>query len=62
MKRVIKRDSNERGKNREFAKIEFLDSWNLYYTKKHREVKNEFKYSKKTDIDILIKKILNFKI
>jgi len=63
MKRVIKRDFEERGKNKKRAKNDFLKSWDIYYEKfKNKSLKNkknEFTITKNTNIDKLIKKIFH---
>ena len=63
MKRVIQRDLKERGKIKQQAEIDFLKSWNIYYGKfKNKNIKkneNEFTISKNTNIDQIIKNIIN---
>ena len=63
MKRVIHRDSKERGKAKIKAEIDFLKSWDIYYEKfKNKSLKNnqkEFNITKKTNIDSILKKIFN---
>ena len=64
MNRAIRRDINERGKNKEEAEINFLNSWKYYYEKNKKtknKKRNEFFYSKQNDLKIVIKKILNLK-
>tara|TARA_A100001388_G_scaffold36226_1_gene23111 strand:+ start:962 stop:1564 length:603 start_codon:yes stop_codon:yes gene_type:complete len=64
MNRAIRRDINERGKNKEEAEINFLNSWKYYYEKNknsRNKIRNEFTYSKKKDLKIVLKKILNLK-
>ena len=62
MKRVVKRDSKERGKDKKQAENDFLKSWDIYYdkfkTNSARNNTNKFIISKKTDIDQLLKKII----
>ena len=62
MKRVIQRDLNERGKSKNQAKKDFLNSWDIYYEKfKNKSIKNnknEFIIKKNTNIDQIIKKII----
>ena len=61
MKRVLRRDFKERGKDKKKAKNDFLKSWNIYYekfkdnSKKHN--KNKFIIRKKTDIDHILEKL-----
>ena len=61
MKRVIKRDFIERGKNKNLAKKDFLKAWELFYkNKKKNNSKNylkKFIIKKKIDIDSLLVKI-----
>ena len=64
MKRVVKRDLNERGKVKKQAKKDFLKSWDIYYKKfKIKRKKNfnciEFTIKKNTNIDHILKKIFN---
>ena len=61
MKRVIKRDFLERGKNKNLAKKDFLKAWELFY--KDQKKINSRKYlkkiifSNKIDINYLLRKI-----
>lgn len=61
MKRAIKRDFIERGKNKDLAKRDFLNSWELFY--KNQKGDNSNNYSKKIivkkkiHINSLVKKI-----
>ena len=61
MKRVLRRDFKERGKDKKKAKNDFLKSWNIYYekfkdnSKKHNT--NKFIIRKKTDIDHILEKL-----
>ena len=61
MKRVIKRDFIERGKNKNLAKKDFLNSWKLFYKNKNKKnSKNCLKkiiVKKKSDFNSLLKKI-----
>ena len=61
LKRVVKRDSNERGKAKKQAEDDFLKSWDIYYEKfKNKTIQNnlnKFTFTKYTDIDQIIKKI-----
>ena len=61
MRRVILRDLKERGKVKNQAKNDFLNSWNIYYKKfKNTNLKNKankFIIRKKTNIDKILKKI-----
>ena len=63
MQRVVQRDSEERGKDKKQAEIDFLKSWDIYYEKfkTNRTKKNTHKFiiNKKTDIDHLLKKLFN---
>ena len=61
MKRVVHRDSKERGKSRKQAESDFLKSWDIYYEKfKNNDIKNnvnEITITKKTNIDQILKKL-----
>ena len=61
MKRVIKRDSLERGKSKNLAKKDFLKAWELFYKdEKKNNSRNYLKkiiFRDKTDINYLLKKI-----
>ena len=63
MKRVLKRDIKERGKDKKQAKKDFLKSWEFYYktfrTKSLKKNANKFIIRKKTDIDQIMKKLFN---
>ncbi len=63
MKRVLQRDSKERGKNKKQAEKDFLKSWDIYYEKfKPHSIKNnpnKFIIRKDTDIDYIMKKLFN---
>ena len=63
MKRVIKRDYIERGKNKKHAKNDFIKAWQLFYkNKKKNNSKNHVKkiaIKNKRDIKSLLKKISN---
>ena len=63
MKRVIQRDSKERGKNKKQAEKDFLKSWDIYYEKfkpnKISNNTNRFVITKNTDIDNILKKLFN---
>ena len=63
MKRVVKRDLKERGKDKKQAKNDFLKSWDIYYEKfkphSINRTTNEFIIRKKTDIDLIMKKLFN---
>ena len=54
MKRVVKRDLNERGKSKKQAEDDFLKSWDIYYEKfNNKSIKNnlnEFTIKKRTNI------------
>ena len=63
MKRVVQRDSKERGKATKQAEDDFLKSWDIYYEKfKNKNLKNdanEYTITKNTNIDRILKKYLN---
>ena len=63
MNRVISRDVKERGKNKNKAKRDFLNSWEFFHNKKrtNKATKNkkEIIYSRKEDLDLVIKGIIN---
>ncbi len=63
MKRVVKRDIKERGKDKKQAENDFLKSWSIYYEKSKpnsiKNNKNKFIIEKNTDIDHILKKLLN---
>ena len=63
MKRVLQRDSIERGKDKKQAEKDFLKSWDIYYNKfKPYSIKNntnEFIITKNIDIDQIMKKLFN---
>ena len=63
MKRVVKRDIKERGKDKKRAENDFLKSWDIYYEKiKPNSIKNytnKFIIEKNTDIDHILKKLFN---
>ena len=63
MKRVIERDSKERGKTKEQAEIDFSKSWDIYYEKIKniciKKNKNEFIITRNTNIDQILIKIFN---
>jgi len=63
MKRVVERDIKERGKDKKQAEYDFLKSWDIYYEKcKPNYIKNninKFIIEKNTDIDHILKKLLN---
>ena len=63
MKRVVKRDIKERGKDKKQAEKDFLKSWEIYYDKlKPDSIKNntnKFIIRKNTDIDNILKKLFN---
>ena len=62
MKRVVKRDIKERGKDKKQAENDFLKSWKIYYEKFKPNCKkndtNKFIIEKNTDIDHILKKII----
>ena len=63
LKRVVKRDFIERGKNKNLAKRDFIKSWELFY--KNEKKNNSKNYLKKinvrnkNEINSLLKKITN---
>ena len=59
MKRVIKRDIKERGKEKEQAEKDFLKSWDIYHEKfkNKNNNANEFIILNNTNIDQILKKI-----
>ena len=63
MKRVIKRDVKERGKDKKQAKNDFLKSWDIYYEKfKPNSIKNNTNkliIEKNKDLDHFLKKLFN---
>ena len=63
MKRVIHRDSKDRGKAKKQAKNDFMKSWDIYYDKfKNKCIKNnknEFIITKNSNIDSILKKLFN---
>jgi len=63
MKRVIQRDTKERGKDKKQAKKDFLKSWSIYYekfkTNSIKNNKNRFIIEKNTDVDEILKKLFN---
>jgi uridine kinase len=63
LNRVVKRDFLERGKSKDLAKRDFIKAWKLFSkNKKKYNSKNYFKkidIRKKSDVDLLIKKITN---
>ena len=66
MKRVIKRDYEERGKNKNLAKKDFIKAWEIYFKNKTknktRNYLKEIILENKSDINSLLKyltKILN---
>ena len=63
MKRVAQRDFIERGKSQKQAKKDFLQSWDIYYSKFKKIIiknnTNQFTITKKTKIENLLKKIFN---
>ena len=63
MSRVLKRDINERGKEKKQAKKDFLESWDIYHekfdTKSIKRNTNEIIFFKNTNIDDLLKDIFN---
>ena len=62
MKRVVERDSKERGKEKKRAEDDFLKSWDIYYEKyKNKNMKNnpnKFTVTKNTNIDQILNKLI----
>ena len=65
MKRVIKRDNEERGKNKLLAKRDFIKAWELFFNKKNKNKKrknNNFKkytIENKSDLNTLLRYLTN---
>ena len=63
MKRVVKRDIKERGKDKKQPENYYLKSWSIYYEKiKPYSIKNntnKFIIEKNIDIDHILKKLFN---
>ena len=63
MNRVIKRDFLERGKSKDLAKRDFIKAWELFHkNKKKCNSRNHFNtivIRKKSDMDLILKKIIN---
>ena len=63
MKRVLERDSKERGKSKQQAEEDFIKSWEIYYQKfKNKNIRNkvnQFTITKTTNIDQYLKNYLN---
>ena len=63
LNRVIKRDFLERGKSKDLAKRDFIKAWELFHENKKkcnsRNYFNTIVIRKKSDIDLLLKKIIN---
>ena len=63
MNRVIQRDWNERGKKKKQAENDFLKSWDIYYERyknvSFKNNKNEITITSKTNLNEILKKILN---
>ena len=63
MKRVVKRDFIERGKSKYLAKKNFIKAWELFYENKNkcnsRNYFNTIVIKKESDIDLLLKTIIN---
>ena len=63
MKRVVKRDIKERGKDKKQSEKDFLKSWEIYYEKfKPHSIKNntnKFIIEKNSDVDHILKNFLN---
>ena len=63
LNRVIKRDFLERGKSKDLAKRDFIKAWKLFHQNKNkcnsRNHLNTIVIKKKSDIDLLLKTIIN---
>jgi len=63
MKRVVQRDTKERGKDKKQAENDFLKSWDIYYEKwKPNSIKNNtnrFIIEKNSDVEKIMKKLFN---
>jgi uridine kinase len=63
LNRVIKRDFLERGKSKDLAKRDFIKAWELFHKNNKkcnsRNYFNTIVIRKKSDIDLLLKKIIN---
>ena len=63
MNRVIKRDFSERGKSKNTAKRDFIKAWELFHENKKkynsRNYFNTIVIEKKSDVNLLLKKIIN---
>ena len=64
MKRVVQRDIEERGKDKQQAENDFLKSWDIYYkkfktTNSIKNNTNKFIIDKDTDLDHILKKLFN---
>jgi len=63
MKRVVKRDIKERGKDKKQAENDFLKSWDIYYEKRKpdsiKNNTNRFIIEKNSDVDNIMKKLFN---
>ena len=62
MKRVVRRDLKERGKDRKQAENDFLKSWDIYYEKfknKKNNNSNEFTITNETNMDQILKKLFD---
>ena len=62
MKRVVRRDLKERGKDKKQAENDFLKSWDIYYEKfknKKNNNSNEFTITNETNMDKILKKLFD---
>ena len=63
LNRVVRRDFLERGKSKDLAKKDFIKAWELFHKNKKkynsRNYFNTIVIRKKSDIDLLLKKIIN---
>ena len=62
MKRVVRRDLKERGKDKKQAENDFFKSWDIYYEKfknKNKNNSNEFTITNETNMDQILKKLFD---
>ena len=63
MKRVIKRDYEERGKSKDLAKKDFINAWELFFKNKKKDKSSDYKkkiiVETKSDINSLLKNLTN---
>ena len=61
-KRVLQRDVKDRGKSKKQAENDFIKSWNIYYEKFNKRIKNNteaYIITEKTKINLIIEKLFN---